>query len=296
MGKHWVKMDTQITATTSAPAKVNLFLEVVGRRDDGYHDIVSVFQEIDLVDCLSASLDESGAVTVRCNDPLVPCDETNIIVKAVKTLQEMVGVRQGMKFHLDKHIPVGSGLGGGSSNAAAALKLANRLLKLKLSREELAQIGSRVGSDVPFFFYGRTCLCEGRGERITPLHGVPEMQLALVSPPWGNSTATVYGKLAGQTLGTHAIEPFIEALLSGDKDDIAQQSYNRFEKTVFEMEPRQLDLYHKLSAINPRAARMSGTGSSMWCLLRTEQSPWILADQLKDSGYQCRIAEVQSVV
>jgi len=289
-------LDTQITATTSAPAKINLFLEVVGKRNDGFHDILSVFQEIDLVDCLSASLNTTGEVTVRCNDPAVPADETNLIIKAIRTLQEMTDIHHGMDFHLDKHIPIGSGLGGGSSNAAAALKLANRLLKLKMGREDLAAIGAKVGSDVPFFFYGRTCICEGRGEKVTPLHGAPEIPLALVCPPWSNSTKDAYQRLADQPLGTRSLEAFVEALLSGDKAAIAQESFNRFEKPVFEMEPRQLELHRKLSGMNPLGVRMSGTGSSMWCLLKPEQSPWMLADLFRDNSYPCRIAEVQTVI
>ncbi len=249
-----------------ARAKVNLFLEVVGRRNDGYHDIVSVFQEIDLEDLLSAQEDEPGSITLECDDPGLSCQADNLVIKAARCLQEAAGIRDGIRFNLQKRIPAGAGLGGGSSDAAAALRLACKVWGLRIERNDLARIGARVGSDVPFFLWGGTCLCEGRGEKVTPLADAVGLDLILVMPEWRSSTATAFKALAGAKLGTRDPDVFLLALQAGDLAAIAENSFNRFEETIFRLEPRQKTLHQECIKAGATCVRLSGSGSAAWCM------------------------------
>ncbi len=249
-----------------APAKLNLFLEIVGRRPDGFHDLNSVFQEIDLADGLRAWPAEKGQTLLSCDLPGIPLGEENLVVKAVNALRQATDRRDGIRFFLEKRIPAGGGLGGGSSDAAAALKLADRLWNLRLSATELAEIGSRVGSDVPFFIYGGAAWCTGRGEKITPLAPNGHLPYFVVMPNWGVSTVKAYQALAGKRLGTRPIEAFLQAFAAGEPEAIARESYNRFEEVLGQLEPRQPQLLERLRAIGWPVARLSGSGSAVWCL------------------------------
>ena len=251
----------------AARAKVNLFLEIVGRRADGYHDIVSVFQEVTLADEVRALPAEDGVITCTCTDPELPVGEENLAVRAVSRLAEEAGLNRGICLHLEKRIPVGSGLGGGSSDAAASLRAACQVWGLPEEREVLARIAAELGSDVPFFLWGGTCLCEGRGERVTPVDRQGELDLMLVLPPWGISTVAAYHAVAGQRLGTRMVEPYLAALSCGDGQKIWEESYNRFETVMGSLEPRQVQLLGGLQEGLGGYARLSGSGSSVWCLL-----------------------------
>lgn len=249
---------------TVSPAKINLFLEVTGKRPDGFHDIESVFLEIDLADRLAVEPAEGG-VSLACDHPGLTTGPDNLVVKAAETLKRIAGVKEGARFRLEKRIPMGSGLGGGSSNAAAALRLANDLWGAKLSNIELAAIGATVGSDVPFFLYGGTCLCRGRGEIIESLPDFPrETPLCLALSGIHSDTAAAY---RGLSLANRAeqrrADPFISALASGDADAMARLAFNRFEPTVFAALP-ELAAIHARLADAGLPARLSGSGSALW--------------------------------
>lgn len=248
-----------------AYAKINLFLEVVRRRSDGYHDLVSVFQEIPLADRLSAEPAEHE-ISLACSNPFLPTDDRNLVVRAARLLREEAGISQGIHFVLEKHIPAGGGLGGGSSDAAAALRLACRIWNLTPPPEDLARLALALGSDVPFFLQGGTCLAEGRGEILTPLRGAPRLEPILLLPPWSISTARAYAALSPTTLGTRSISSFLRALERGDLFAMAEESFNRFEDVVFLFEPREKKLYDAVASCHPLALRMSGSGSALWCL------------------------------
>ena len=254
-----------------APAKVNLFLDVRDRRADGYHDIVSVFQEVDLCDQLRAAPADGEGVECICTSQEVPQGEDNLVVRAVRRLQAEAGRRDGICFHLEKRIPSGAGLGGGSSDAAAALRLANDLWGLGLERADLVRIGAEIGADVPFFMYGGTCMCEGRGERVTPLPEAVGLRLVLVIPPWRTDTATAYAALRGRR-DPQPVAPFIDALRRGDRNAIACESYNRFEEVAGALEPRHDVLREGLEHCGALCARLSGSGSALWCLLPDRKS------------------------
>lgn len=247
-------------------AKLNLFLEVVGKRSDGFHDIESIFVEIDLADILTADAEESGVIVFTCDVPEVPTDNANLVIRAADLLQRECGARGGIRFRLEKRIPMGSGLGGGSSNAAAALRLANELWKTGLSRAELAALGARLGSDVPFFLHGGVCLCEGRGERVTPVPfpvNFPPLGLALSGIHC--DTAAAYRGLRLPTPdGRLGVESFLRAMEAGNIRAMAASAFNRFEETVFAALPELGGLHSRLEQRLKRPVRMSGSGSGLW--------------------------------
>ena len=182
--------------TIHANAKINLTLEVLGRREDGYHEIASVMQTIGLFDELRFA--PSDQLTLHCNLPELE-DRTNLVLRAAELLKVHAGYPGGAEIYLDKHIPLASGLGGGSSDAAATLVALNQLWGLDLGHEDLLQLAAALGSDVPFFLRGGTALAEGRGEKITPLPPMcqPQKEMVLLVPPVAlpNKTATMYGRL-----------------------------------------------------------------------------------------------------
>lgn len=258
-------------AFCSSPAKINLFLEVVDKRSDGYHNIESVFCGISLHDTLAAEVADGGEITLECAAPDIPRDERNLAIRAAKALQQRYAVPGGMHFRLEKTIPTGSGLGGGSSNAAAALRLANMLWGVNAPDGELREIAVRIGADVPFFLHGGTCLCRGVGEIITPLAaGLPaSVGMGLFLPPIHSDTAAAYRTLRLPPPGRHRpAARFIEALERGDVDAIEEEAFNRFEATVFAALPALARFKTGLEERIGRPARMSGSGSGLWFLLR----------------------------
>ena len=179
---------------TVAPAKINWTLEVLGRRDDGYHEIRSVMQTIDLCDEISADRSDEPRFETAAGEPLA---EDDLVVRATRALEERTGRPLPARIRVEKRIPVASGLGGGSSDAAATLRLLNQLHGIGLSGEDLAEVGAEVGSDVPFFVYGGTALVEGRGERVRPLPDVEGAWLSVVvlEAQISEKTSRMYARL-----------------------------------------------------------------------------------------------------
>ncbi len=174
-------------------AKTNLRLDVLRKRPDGFHEIDTVFQTIDLTDRLEVS-DSPEAILLECSDPSIPSGSENLAVRAAEALRSRYGVSRGARMRLEKNIPAGGGLGGGSSDAAIALLLLSRLWELPADPAALAAIGAELGSDVPFFFAGGTARGRGRGEIVEPLPDAPERALVLVIPPFSISTAEIYSR------------------------------------------------------------------------------------------------------
>ena len=218
-------------------AKINLGLEVLGRRPDGYHDIRTLFQWIDFQDTIEIRPRTDPEINLAGDDPSIPWDETNLVFRAAAALREKSGCRNGADIAVAKTIPAGGGLGGGSSNAAMTLFGLNDLWGLGYSRDELAEMGLSLGMDVPYFLTGGLCLGEDRGERLTPLPDLPPHWLVLVLPPFPVPTPLIYGSLGPG------------ALTSGDKDSKITRFLgtrnpgslmNALEETIFRFFP-QLD-------------------------------------------------------
>ncbi|MDP2666451.1 MAG: 4-(cytidine 5'-diphospho)-2-C-methyl-D-erythritol kinase [Candidatus Diapherotrites archaeon] len=221
-----------------SPAKLNLVLDILRKRDDGYHEVDLVMQELDWHDDVTLeTIPDDPRITITCTDPTVPTDERNVCHTAARLLQvecEKKGKpMEGVRIHLAKKIPATGGLGGGSSNAAAVLTGLNDAWGLGLSRDALSVLGGKIGSDVPFFFYGKTCRATGRGEIITLLPSCPRLEIAFLVPPVPvppAKTKWIYGAFDVDKVGFHpsALE-LIAALETGDPADIAHGMGNVFE-------------------------------------------------------------------
>jgi 4-diphosphocytidyl-2-C-methyl-D-erythritol kinase len=188
------------------PAKINLILRILDKRTDGYHNVWSVMETVDLVDELRfCRLPGHTGIRFRCNHPAVPADARNLVVRAAQTVLDQAGVDQGLDIQLQKRIPVGAGLGGGSSNAAGTIAGLNELLRLGWSREEQIRLGAMLGSDVPFFFAAPSAQVSGRGEHVTAftIHG--ERWVVLVNPGFAVDTGWAYAELASHRLSAHPL-------------------------------------------------------------------------------------------
>lgn len=279
-------------------AKINLGIEVLGTRPDGYHDILTLFQSIDLADILDISEYPGREVAVSGDDPDIPWDRTNLVPRAAALLKEETGCSKGARIAVAKTIPAGKGLGGGSSNAAAALLGLNILWDLGLGREDLARLGGTLGADVPYFLEGGLCLGEGRGDRLTHLPDLPPMSVLLAFPPFSVGTAGIYaawrpslsglptpspafqggGEKRGSGLAPYTSRPSgrgVEGLTSEDKPSKIRRFIenrdlglleNRLEETIFRFHP-QLEEYKRFfRSRGATASLVSGTGSAVFGL------------------------------
>ena len=258
-------------------AKVNLFLEVLGKRSDGYHEIESLIQEISLCDNILLE-DRLRGITILCPNKKVniPSNHNNLAYKAAKLLIERFNIKKGISITIDKKIPVGSGLGGGSSNAASVLKGLNQLWNIGLRNAELQELGAEIGSDVPFFINGKTALVKGRGVKIHTCFTIPKIWLVLAIPNVSVSTKWAYGRLDGEL--TKNIN---SAKLPGVKKlqvkDIVKNLFNRLEGVVFEEYPLFKVIKEKMIACGASGALMSGTGSTVFGIASSKDNAYRIA-------------------
>jgi 4-diphosphocytidyl-2-C-methyl-D-erythritol kinase len=232
-----------------APAKLNLFLHVIGRRADGYHDLQTVFQLIDLADDIGIELTEQGIE--RVHGPAAIPPQADLVVRAAQALQHASGSRRGVRLHVRKRIPLGGGLGGGSSDAATVLLVLNRLWELKLGVDELARIGLSLGADVPIFVRGSSAWGEGRGERLTAVD-LPRRWFLVLHPGVAVSTAQVFqAPELTRNSPLITIRAFFEAGTRNDCEDVVRANY-----------PAVADALDWLGQYAP--ARLTGTGSCIF--------------------------------
>lgn len=267
-----------------APAKINLFLEILGKRDDGYHEIETVMQEIDLVDNLQFEEIQEG-VRLNCNDKNIPSDENNLVCKAANLILNECGIRKGVLISLEKNIPVGAGLGGGSSDAAATLKALNLLWKIGLNDAELMEFAAKLGSDIPFFIKGKTALCSGRGEKITPIEVKSEMNYLVIFPHINISTATIYRNLKiDLTKKIIDVSFFLIALKHPKVTGISKLLFNRLEEVVFTTYPDLLDVKKALDHFDFCGLSVSGSGSAFFGLCRDRQQAKAIKSKIELSS------------
>lgn len=252
-----------------APAKVNLHLEVLGPRADGYHELWTLFQSIDLADELVVdSIDgQMLSLTVEPGG-VVSSGDDNLVVVAATALREYAGVRNGASFHLRKRIPVGAGLGGGSADAAAALVVLDRLWDLRLTPEELGKVAASVGSDVAFFLHGGLALGRGRGEKIFPLPDLEELAVVVGIPSLRLSTAEVFS-LLGPRLTSRKPDATVDAFTAGSREPGTGEPpwgrlRNDLEEAVTPSRQEIERLVHSIRATGPLHASMSGSGSAVF--------------------------------
>jgi 4-diphosphocytidyl-2-C-methyl-D-erythritol kinase len=263
-----------------APAKVNLFLEVLARRPDGYHDIATLMVAVGLYDTLVCKADTSGVVRLHCNLPALSTGPDNLVIRAAEALRQHTGCRQGAELRLVKRIPLAAGLAGGSSDAAAALAGLTRLWRLGLTAPELARLGADLGSDVPFFFATPAAWCVGRGEQVTALPLGRPLLFVLVCPPGGLSTAAVYQNVVVPDSPESGTE-ICEALRAGDVEEIGRRLHNRLQPPAERLYPAVAALEARLDGLHAAGARMSGSGSSLFALCRDRNEARRLAHELR---------------
>lgn len=247
--------------TLVSPAKINLFLRIVQRRPDGYHDLASLFQAISLFDTIHLSLSDRDDLS--CSDPSLPTDDSNLILKAAHLFRRKTGLKFGLKAFLEKRIPCQAGLGGGSGNAATTLWGLNQLCGHPASIDELSRWSSEIGSDISFFFSCGTAYCTGRGENVQPLDPLPSTHLWVVKPPLGLSTPAVYGRLNVAQLKKLDPESSLRSFLEG-----RPHYYNDLEGAAFAAMPALQDLKQQLSVSGFDTVMMSGSGSAFFCIGR----------------------------
>lgn len=248
-----------------ANGKINLGLDVVGRREDGYHLVRMVMQTVRLYDRLRMFSTGNGVISIESNLRYLPNNENNLVYKAIDLVRNEYGITDGMKVKLEKRIPVAAGMAGGSADCAAALKAMNRMYKLDMSNERLCELGLKLGADVPYCIMGGTALAEGIGEKLTPISKVPAARVLLVKPNINISTKVVYERIDSQENIAH---PDIDAIISSiDKADIAGLCANMGNvlETVscgdYPVINRIKDRMRELGAIG---AMMSGSGPTVF--------------------------------
>lgn len=258
--------------TLPAFAKINLNLRILGKRDDGFHELCTIFQTVSLADNLTFT--EYDEVILTCNDEKISTDESNIIIKAANKLREKFNIKKGAKIGLEKNIPSPGGLGGGSSDCAVALLGLAKLWKLKIDFSELVEIGKNLGSDVPFFFYGGTAFGTGRGTEIESIGEVDEKFLLIVTPNFEVST-----KLAFERLNKPRLTNFdSKSILKICRNEAASFSFrqnvlkNDFENSVFEIYPEIKRVREKLLELGAIKSLLTGSGASVFALFDKEET------------------------
>jgi 4-diphosphocytidyl-2-C-methyl-D-erythritol kinase len=268
-----------------APAKLNLFLEVLGKRPDGYHELLTLMVAVDLHDTLDFADEPSGRIELRCDDPGLPTGSENLVVRAAQRLREAAGVQRGATIELSKAIPAQAGLGGGSSDAAATLTALDRLWDLQTPPERLDALAGELGSDVPFFRHGSAALCRGRGEQVEPVALPRAFHFVLVCPPVGLSTADVYRRVTPPAR-PRPVGPILEALRSGDPVALGRSLFNRLQPVAERIRPDLRRVRHALDELRPSldGYAMSGSGSAYFGLARDRPAAEAAAQQLGTLG------------
>jgi 4-diphosphocytidyl-2-C-methyl-D-erythritol kinase len=278
-----------------APAKLNLFFEVLGRREDGYHEIETLVTPIEFYDTLVLTDTSDGQVTLTCQKVYgvwgaaaglldgLPDGPENLVFRAVELLRRRAGVDRGASLRLVKRIPTAAGLGGGSSDAAAALMAANVAWSLGQSPEQLAALGAELGSDVPLFFTQGPAVCRGRGERVQPIHGMGPLHFVLLRPPAGLSTAAVY-RACQPPRQPRSVQPLLEALARGDLPAAGRLLFNRLEPAAETLSPWIGRLREVVAQTDCLGHQMSGSGTCYFALCRHARHARRLARRLRASG------------
>ncbi len=268
-------------------AKVNLFLKVLNKRPDNYHNLNTLFERINLFDKITLIARRDNLIKISCNNPNVPLDETNLCFKAAKLLRDKFGKTRGLNIKITKRIPVGAGLGGGSSNAASVLIALNRLWKLNLSKEKLAEFGAKLGSDVPFFIYD-TPFAEGklRGEKIRVSSRLNKIRLwhILVVPKIHVSTPLIYKKLddfCGLTKTSSDVKILTSALVKKNLFLNSGLLFNSLEQVTFKLYPEVKRVKDSLASLGLSNIVMSGSGSAVVGIVSSGKKAAILAQKIR---------------
>ncbi|KST70068.1 4-(cytidine 5'-diphospho)-2-C-methyl-D-erythritol kinase [Mastigocoleus testarum] len=276
--------------TLLAPAKINLYLEIIGDRPDGYHELVMIMQSVDLCDRIDIAASSQDIIRVRCDVPDLPTDRGNLAYRAAELMTqkfpEAFAQYGGVDITIQKRIPIAAGLAGGSSNAAAVLVGIDLLWNLGLTRAELEELAAVLGSDIPFCIGGGTAIATGRGEKIAPLKGLDNIYIVLakyrsleVSTPWAYKTykqqfENTYlrdtNSLTERAAAVHS-GPMVQAIVHQDTAEIARKLHNDLEKVVLPAYPQVLQLRETFANAGVLGTMMSGSGPSVFAICETQK-------------------------
>lgn len=281
------------TLYEGAFAKLNLTLDVLGKREDGYHDLQSVMQTISVRDDVEIDIDTGKPWSMECNVESIPCDERNLAWKAAKVFCEAAQKNpNGITIRITKRIPSGAGMGGGSADAAAVLRALNRHYGNPFSILALAEIGAQVGSDVPFCVLCGTAMVEGRGERLRKLPDMPDCVFVVVKPEFSVSTPELYRKIDEVAIPKHPDNRAMEsALVAGDLGKVCENVYNVFDPVVT---ADHLELNYIKSIFNSYGAaayQMTGSGSAVFAIVENFEYAAVICNMLRDNYPQVFIAK-----
>lgn len=280
------------TLRRSAPAKINLTLRVGGRRPDGFHEIESLVALIDLADEVEVTDHEDGCYSLECDDPALPRDGSNLVLRAARALAQSAEINRGAEITLTKRIPAGAGLGGGSSDAAATLMLLNDLWSTDRSPAELEQLGATLGSDVPLFFHGPLCMARGRGEQVARVPVALRAWVGLVLPPLTCPTAAVYAEFDRLPAPpAHPTPDEVRAALDAP-DRLMGLLFNDLEAAATRVVPELGRLMERVEAAIGGPLRLTGSGSAFYRLFarRAAAEQWA-EDVRQDLGMRVVVAQ-----
>lgn len=268
--------------TIKAQAKINLTLDILGKRPDNYHDVAMVMQSVGLADTLSFQKLESGGIELVSNVPGLPNDDGNLAYRAAKLVMDTYGIKQGVRIELTKQIPMAAGLAGGSADAAAVIRAMSELFELKLTQKELCHLGEQIGSDVPFCICGGTMLAEGRGEILTRIADMPECYVVLAKPPVDVSTAWVYQNYRSEEAVCHPDTRAVLACLeASDLQGISKLLCNVLESVTIKRYIEIEDYKKRMCRSGALASLMSGSGSTVFALAADEETAENIATDLR---------------
>lgn len=269
----------------NAMAKINLGLDVLRRRENGYHDVKMIMQTVNIYDTLEFVRTQEPGIVVKVDAMELPTDENNLIYKAAKLLFDKCGVTEGVTITLTKRIPIAAGMAGGSTDAAAALVGINQLFGLQLSMQELKEIGVKIGADVPYCIEGGTALSEGIGEILTKLPDAPDCFVVVAKPEISVSTKYVYENLHANELKYHPdIDGMVEAIRSGDLDGVCTRMENVLETVTEKKYPIISELKVLLKDAGAENSLMSGSGPTVFAIFKEEEAAKKALEIVKNSG------------
>jgi len=271
-----------------APAKLNLGLQIMGKRSDGFHDLISIFQTIDLYDNLIFDDAKKGQTILSCDDPELSCGTDNLVWRAVDVFRQKTGIDEGIKIHLKKQIPYGAGLGGGSSDAATVLSVLNRIWNARLSLDTLQDLGLQLGSDVPFFLQKGTALVKGRGEQLQYFSWRAEFTYVLVVPRFEIATGWAYANYKKALTEKGGYATFLDSVsldaicVSG----LLRHLRNDFLPLVLQTHPEVSQILTEFEKVGAGVASLSGSGSTLYGVFEDPQRAEEARLIFQKSGYR----------
>ena len=252
-----------------AYAKINLSLDVIRRRPDGYHEVKMIMQTVGICDTITISKTDDKEIFLKVGAAPLPCDKSNLVYKAAEMVMQQFDIREGVEITLDKNIPIAAGMAGGSSDAAAVFRGMNRLFGLGMSLSEMQKLGVKIGADIPYCVMGGTALSEGIGEILSPLSAPPKAYLLIAKPDIDVSTKFVYENLHADTLSYHPdVDGMVQALESGDLKGITDRMGNVLETVTEKAYPVIGEIKKLMKAEGAENALMSGSGPTVFGIYR----------------------------